>query len=447
MWLAILLPATIAFAYVGRFGVSVVYFDQWEMVPLFGRLSSGDLTFSDLFAQHVEHRMLFSRIAMLALGSFTSYDNVAEMYLILCCFLVTVLCVIAAFGRRTPALALIPVGFLVFSLRQFENMLWGWQVSFAFAQVFSVLTFFLIHRLRGGAATGAVLPAAAASATVAVFSAVQGLWAWPVGAVQLLLTPLDKKTKRFSVLAWISGGTGVWALYFLGYSLPAQAQPLAYAFEHPASAARFMLALLGNSLFWNQDLAPMGGAVLLFLAITALFLVYRRGEWGAYSFWVALLLFSLATFATITAGRAELGLSQASLSRYSIFSLLVVLAIYGLLVERFLADRGTRGVRRRLSSAILLGLLCIVIVPSVPISYARGMAAGERTREVRETAAIVLDTYEFQPEEHITDYIYPRSETVKNRAPVLERLNYNVFTDGRSPASTSSHALPNQRRG
>jgi hypothetical protein len=442
-----LLPVAIGFGYVGRFGVNVVYFDQWEMVPLFDKLSSGDLTFSDLFAQHVQHRMFFPKLAMLALGSLTSYDNVAEMYLILCCFLVTVLCVIAAFGRRTPALALIPVGFLVFSLRQFENMLWGWQVSFAFAQVFSILTFFLIHRLRGGAATGVMLLAASASATVAAFSAVQGLWAWPVGAVQLLLAPLDKKTKRFSALAWISGGTGVWALYFLGYSLPAQGQPLAYVFEQPASAARFMLALLGNSLFWHQDLATTGGAVLLFLAITALFLIYRRGGWGAYSFWIALLLFSLATLVTIAAGRAELGLTQASLSRYSTFSLPTVLATYGLLVERFLDDRGTRGVRRWLSSAILLGILCAVIVPSVPISYARGMAAGERTREVRETAAIVLGTYEFQPEEHITDYLYPRSETVKNRAPVLERLNYNVFADGRNPTNTSSRTPPNRHRG
>jgi len=441
-----LLPVAIGFGYVGRFGVNVVYFDQWEMVPLFDKLSSGDLTFSDLFAQHVQHRMFFPKLAMLALGSLTSYDNVAEMYLILCCFLVTVLCVIAAFGRRTPALALIPVGFLVFSLRQFENMLWGWQVSFAFAQVFSILTFFLIHRLRGGAATGVMLLAASASATVAAFSAVQGLWAWPVGAVQLLLAPLDKKTKRFSALAWISGGTGVWALCFLGYSLPAQGQPLAYVFEQPASAARFMLALLGNSLFWHQDLATTGDAVLLFLAITALFLIYRRGGWGAYSFWIALLLFSLATLVTIAAGRAELGLTQASLSRYSTFSLLTVLATYGLLVERFLDDRGTRGVRRWLSSAILLGVLCAVVVPSVPISYACGMAAGERTREVRETAAIVLGTYEFQPEEHITDYLYPRSETVKNRAPVLERLNYNVFADGRSPGGISSRTLPNRHQ-
>jgi len=312
-------------------------------------------------------------------------------------------------------------------------MLWGWQVSFAFAQVFSVLTFFLIHRLRSGAAAGIVLPAAAASATVAAFSAVQGLWAWPVGAVQLLLTPLDKRTKRFSTLAWISGGTGVWALYFLGYSLPEQGQPLAYVFEQPVSAARFLLALLGNSLFWRQDLALAGGLVLLFLAITALCLTYRRGGWGAYSFWVAMLLFSLATLATISAGRAEFGLSQASLSRYSTFSLLAVLAIYGLLVERFLDNRRTRGARHRLSSAILLGVLCAVIVPSVPISYARGMAAGERTREVRETTAIVLGTYEFQPEEHIIDYLYPRSEAVKNRAPVLERLNYNVFADGQNP--------------
>jgi hypothetical protein len=80
-YLLILLPAALGFLYVYLFGVNVVFGDQWFIVPLFDKLFAGELTISDLFAQHLEHRMFFPRIAMLLLGVATEYNNRAEMYL------------------------------------------------------------------------------------------------------------------------------------------------------------------------------------------------------------------------------------------------------------------------------------------------------------------------------------------------------------------------------
>jgi hypothetical protein len=99
-WLFILVPAALAYLYVHAFGVNVVFADAWEMVPIFRKWSHNRLTFADLYAQHVEHRMFFPRVAELALGILTRYNNVAEMYVIVTCFLITGFVLLVAFRRE-----------------------------------------------------------------------------------------------------------------------------------------------------------------------------------------------------------------------------------------------------------------------------------------------------------------------------------------------------------
>ena len=96
-YLLILLPAALGFLYVRAFGVSVVQRDAWSMVPLFDKWSTGTLQVSDFFVQHFEHRSTFPEVAMLLLGTATKYDNVAEMYLIQVCLLVTLVVLLLAF--------------------------------------------------------------------------------------------------------------------------------------------------------------------------------------------------------------------------------------------------------------------------------------------------------------------------------------------------------------
>lgn len=124
-YLLILLPATLSSLFVSFFGVNVVVRDQWEMAGLFGELYSGDLSLSELWVPHNEHRFLFPRIAMLALGTVTDWNNVAEMYLIQLCLLATLVVLFFAFRDSVGArpLLFVPVAFLVFSLRQWFNML------------------------------------------------------------------------------------------------------------------------------------------------------------------------------------------------------------------------------------------------------------------------------------------------------------------------------------
>jgi len=220
--LLILLPAALGVLYVRAFGVSVVYYDAWSVVPLFDKWSSGTLALPDLFDQHLEHRMFFPRIVELLLGGITGYDNVVEMYLIPACLLGTLVVLLLAAWENVGSwlFVLVPIALLVFSFRQYENMLWGFQISFVFAQTFGVLALFLLYVLGRKSFKKLVFAGALGSATVASFSTAQGLLVWSAGLLQLFFSPLEKRTKRVLISLWTLIGLIEWVAYFFDYTTP-----------------------------------------------------------------------------------------------------------------------------------------------------------------------------------------------------------------------------------
>jgi hypothetical protein len=78
--LVIFAPAVICFLYIMKYGINVIYWDEWLLVPLFAKLYTGHLAFKDLIAQHNEHRILFPRVIMLILGTISHYNTKYEMY-------------------------------------------------------------------------------------------------------------------------------------------------------------------------------------------------------------------------------------------------------------------------------------------------------------------------------------------------------------------------------
>ncbi len=446
-YLLILLPAALGFLYVYSFGVNVIAGDSWAIVPLFRELFSGRLGVSDLFAQHAEHRILFPRVAMLSLGLLTQYNSVAEMYLIQGCFLVTLVALFFVFrdsvGSRLPLvvpIAFLPIAFLVFSLRQYDNMLTGFQMTFAFVQVFSVLAFCFLYVSAGRKRFRRVaFSAALGSGTVAAFSAAQGLFVWPVGLLQLLVSPLEKPAKKWLIGVWGSFGVGEWIVYSIGYVSPTRQPSLYYVLENPLTGIVDFLTLLGSSLFGpleglvaafaGQPGFALGSGLLLVCLITAsLLLIHRDRKWGEYSFWIALVFFSFLVLASIVVGRAELGTAGVSIgaaSKYTTFSILSVIGVYAILAKQILEENSY------LTTA-LLGTLAVLVVLSAPVSYAEGTEAGRTMKAKREEAAFTLHTYETQPEEFLSEVHRQQGENMERKVLQLERLGYNVFSEPRS---------------
>ena len=427
-YILIMLPAALGVLYVREFGISVVHGDAWAVVPLFDKWSSGTLQVSDLWDQHNSHRMLFPNIVYLLLGSVTRYDNVAEMFLIQGCFLVTLVVLLLAFRdnvkiQSSRLFLFVPVALLIFSLRQYKNMLFGFQINFAFAQVFGVLALFLLYLLGRRIGFGKLaFVAALASATVASYSVLPGLFVWPAGLLQLFLGPLEKPQKRAFIVLWGLVGTSVWVVYFIGWVEP-DSSSLLYTLQHPLQATHYYLNLLGSALFWRPNSALIGGLLLVCLVLAGLFLIYGDGRLGEYSFWVSLLLYSLLMLGAITVGRSELGPDQAVIAkRYAPFPILAVVGVYVMLVKAALE-------RRSIVSTLLAAALSGAILLSSFISYPEGIDKGRKERAAMEKQAFVLSTYEYQSDEALNESFRQGADMVRERAPVLQRLRYNVFSE------------------
>jgi hypothetical protein len=316
----------------------------------------------------------------------------------------------------------VPVAFLVFSFRQHENMLWGYQLSFAFAQTFGVLALFLLYvwdaenleaSLRGGFGErhGRL-----------VFGRARPLRL----AGRSLATGAQPRTETGEKGLCRSLGPG-WAdrvdRYFADYETPGGSPSLSYVLEHPVAGAQYFLSLLGASLFWSLNSALAGGLLLAGLALIILFSVYKDRKFGEYSFWIALLLFSLLILASITYGRSGFGLGQALVSRYTTFSILAAVSVYAMLAKFALEGRSR-------TNTVLLVAFSGVVLLSAAVSYWKGTEIGSNDRVYRERAAFVLSTYETQPDEALTESLHPRAAFVRKTAPVLQGLGYNVFSEG-----------------
>ena len=471
LWPLVLAPAVAGFLYVRAFGVSVVFSDAWSMVRIFDRWHSGTLGLSDLWKPHNEHRMLFPEGVELLLGLITRYDNVVEMYLIEVCLLVTLVVFFLAFAETVGGSSglravgpwtltlFLPIPLLVFSFRQYENMLFGYQINFAFTQTFGVLALYALRRVvrgrtdggTGGATGGApgrarrrlpvfALAAAIACATVAAFSTIQGLLVWPAGLVGLLLAPAGDRAKAVSLVVWALVGVAEWVVYFVDYS-PAGGGPSPFdALARPETLAQYFFNLVGSSLFWTQSPAFFGGLLVAALALAALALAASGGRLGAHSFWVSVLLYSLFMLAAIAVGRSGVfGAWQALAPRYTAFSILAVASTYAMLAGAAL--EGGRSRRRAGSLAALCGaaLVGAAVLYSASVSYPNGLEAGRATAAARERAATVLLRYDSYPNRALALSFGTRAIVVERYAPVLQDLGYNVFAKDPGPQGQSPH--------
>jgi hypothetical protein len=188
--LLLLLPIALYFGFIHKYGVNAIYYDQWNDVALlthtkFFEPYSGHTTIRMLWTQHNESRTFFPNVIVLAFGALTHLNIVTELYLSAVLLLIALLLIILAHRRDVGPIRLIfylPVAFLVFTLGQFENTLFGYQMSWYLAITALAAAIFLLNR---SSLSWLVLFAAIAMAVVGSYSALQGLRCGDDGSVPL----------------------------------------------------------------------------------------------------------------------------------------------------------------------------------------------------------------------------------------------------------------------
>src|SRR5580698_2984654 len=68
---ALAIPVAAYFWFIDHFSVNIVSFDQWDDIRLLRHWYAGQLTLSDLWASHGDHRILFPNLIVLGLAGLT----------------------------------------------------------------------------------------------------------------------------------------------------------------------------------------------------------------------------------------------------------------------------------------------------------------------------------------------------------------------------------------
>lgn len=243
-----------------RFGHDTPFWDQWdsEIALLYVPYVNGDLTLSQWFAPHNEHRILFSRLFNLTLFELNGrqFDNHVETYANVILYTLTLLLCAWPVVKRLTGAALLLAFSMVFVIGVvpygWENLLCGFQNAFSFLTALSVGAFAAAALGRGNLALGAALVLSFA----ALFTLGAGL---AVAAVLIVVIALRWKSGEIPQRAALI--TMAIAAAIVAYGLwlaPSMAQDP----TTPRTVAR-VTGVLSSLLGWPLPQTPLLGALVV----------------------------------------------------------------------------------------------------------------------------------------------------------------------------------------
>jgi hypothetical protein len=427
--LAALPPLALAL-FVAKYGVSVPYCDSWDLVPLLEKSYTGQLTLHDLWAPHNEHRTFFPRLIMLGLARLTRWNIGYELALNLViaagifALLSYQLCITA---RETgcPALrGLLPVVSLAtFSLAQFENWLWGWQVQLFAGVLASVGS---IMSLTNGNLTWRRFLLSGALGVFASYSFASGLVLWPLGFGLISMASVPTTRLRAQLLvAWSLMGLLTVLLYFHQHASPGQAGSLDRILDEPWDYLTYLANYLGG-ICTQYDLESAGAVernealfcglgLMTGLALTYSVLVGHRITSNRVLLpYLGLAAYSLAAALVTGIARLHFGTVQALSSRYTTITVPAWIALLVFLV--LLGNKSPPW--RMVTSIFVLAVISLILVGSlIAVSPAKSLA-----RRLAQNKAHLLSS-----DLDGLDEIYLPREAIAERYQILVRRHLALW--------------------
>jgi hypothetical protein len=420
----LIFPPLALLFYIQSFGVSAVFWDEWDNVSLLQKATSGALRVQDLFAQANEFRPFFPRLLMIALDRFTRFNTIAEMVLSWSLLCLTGLLIFFSFRKnlfyrssRVSLLLYLPVSLLLFSFRQFESILWGINLLIYMGIFGSVAAFYF---LGSGRTVDLRFAVSLLCGVLASFSWSTGLFVWPIGLLQILIS---KRRSIGSTSLWTLIGIVVWSVYSYGWYPIFSPSQYAYSFQHHVEGIEFFLANLASPFVLSSWLmAFLFGLVLAVVGLVIMIQMIRGGLAKKSIFGLSLVMYSVAASVATTVGRSFLGVPGALASRYTPNAAIGIIGLYILVLS---ISRATRTKRSTFGAYALLALLLLGLISG----YVGGWQAGQYWHDSMQISAYVLKTYSMQSDAGIRTYLVWDPAIVRAGAPFLEAQKLNVFSE------------------
>jgi len=443
-----LIPISYGIIIVLIYGVNVIFWDEWAMANLYEYIEqNGFMNFSMLkifFSQHNEHRIFFPEIILLISHKLT-YSN-AKISMIIIELMVTVVFVICVrYLRNSSQQDLISVcfpntlvanlivllsGIACFSSIQWENFLWGFQVTFYMAIFATAGGLYYFHQYvqfhkRKYCLLSLFL------GIIASFSSLHGIIVWPVIFVLVLLCLVSgKRIDVKKVIPYFLTGVACFLVYFYNWKHPSYHPDLV---GNVYQIAKFLFGSIGGMYTgsYSRLTVILGGTTVLF-SIGLIMIPLFQAKIKSVLFPIGLIGFSYAALLSIAIGRAGFGLGTSTSSRYMSFSVLSYLGIIMLFYQLFLTgddssikDHAIKKYGKKLCSCVTI-LLSILLLRGNFI----GLKAARFLFSTRTENVGILRNYRSEPLERLRR-LYPWStyKDAYNMIGILEKNKLNVFSN------------------
>ncbi len=344
------------------------------MVPLIDSWLRGTFTLSELFQPHDGHRIIIQKVVAIVSATLTHWDTRVENWVGYTFLLATAILIFRRY--RVPIFhnpswiavaTFISIVEVLFSLRQWENLLAAWAIN-PFASTFFV--FLAIVQLERPDVIAFSI--ALAAAILASFSFSNGLLIWPIGAACLLLRPYVMRRYAYTAI-WILTAAGISVLWLTGPPSPFPTQLSLETLERAVCLLGTLFSGDRNVLGSGSGVVPqidLPGIIAYGSVLTAI-TGYSAWTWAkqwrqqrANLFPVAVLTYGLMSVSLIAVGHAGLGAAQVLSPRYSSTAGLVVIGVMLLLFE--LRGSESNQTRRGLITVLSIVLTTTITAANIP---------------------------------------------------------------------------------
>ena len=416
----IILPIIFIFCYIYKYGITIPYWDQWEHVTLLEKFHNHTLNFSDLWSQHNEHRIFFPKILMLILSALSGWNIFVELCtnIILAglnlCFLFLILNDTS--DSKNNAVLKIVVSLLLFSMIQYENWSWGWQIQIFMFVLGGVIAIWSVNKWQGKL-IGLIVSILAT--VMSTYSFGSGLVIWPTVFFILII---QKKWKFKHIIIWIISCLVTVVPYYHKHTGSSFDIPMTYFLSHPIIFMKYVLSYLGAPLAQSISSANWTAVILIVVAILAMLDIrkLKKERFNQFVPWFALIIFVILSACVTGMGRMHLGLGQAMASRYTTISTLFVISVFVLLynsIQLNLEKKKKIALKDILFIVIVSTAFCVIYVKS----YRHGINE-MKARDVQiNGAAFCLEDPDSALDEDLKR-LYPHPDIVRERIKTLSGL-------------------------
>ncbi|AWB09766.1 hypothetical protein TDSAC_0390 [Thermodesulfobium acidiphilum] len=316
-----------------RFTVNMPWWDDYDAVlnwinRFISHQNNFNYLISMLFEQHNEHRILFDRIFILF--NYYVFGSINFIFLnyigYLGLFAIFGLMLWLSVKNGVSGIYLLPIPFLTFSLCQYE------LISFAMASMqqywqlfFCLIAIILITKNEDIKTSYLVL--SLLFSIIASFTGAGGLIVFPTTLIYLIIYKRGIK----NIIIWLSISILTFIFYFVILQYHQTAIGIAshqFVVEHPLKYIAYIFCFIGNIA--GDKITSFILGLLLFLSILFLGSKFYKKNTAL----ILISFFIIATAAAAGLSRVSMGVVEATSSRYTIYSSILLACLYILLIGR-----------------------------------------------------------------------------------------------------------------